>query len=322
MTSEGQTLLETCSTTRRLPPAVRDGLSSAGSLRAAEEVAARLTREHYENFSVISWVLPRHLRQDFCNIYAFCRVADDLSDEVHAPEVSLDLLDRFREQTRACYAGENCNAVFTALSGTIQRHDIPIDPFLDLISAFEQDQRVRRYETFEDLLGYCRGSANPVGRLVLYVCGYRDVERQRLSDFTCTALQLTNFWQDVRRDLADLGRIYLPLESMRRFAVTEQQLHDVRCDDNYRALIRFEVNRAEGMFDEGEKLLPLLDSSVRPQISLFGRGGRAILQAIRDQNYDTLTHRPVLSRWQKGRLLLSALMAPLGSRHGNGRASA
>jgi squalene synthase HpnC len=318
MIAAGHTLLDVCST-RQLSTAVRAALAPADSLHSAEQVTSSLARDHYENFSVISWVLPRHLRQDFCNIYAFCRVADDLSDEVHAPEVSLECLDRFREQTRACYAGENANAVFTALSGTIRRHDIPIEPFLDLISAFEQDQRVRRYETFGDLLGYCRGSANPVGRLVLYVCGYRDVERQRLSDFTCTALQLTNFWQDVKRDLADLDRIYLPGESMRRFGVDEEQLRAGRCDDNYRALIRFEVDRAETMFAQGDPLLPLLDSTVRPQIALFSKGGRAILGAIRRQNYDTLTHRPVLSKWQKGTLLLGALTAPLGIRR-NGRA--
>jgi squalene synthase HpnC len=258
--------------------------------------------------------LPRYLRQDFCNIYAFCRVADDLADEIRVRDVSLDCLNRLKEQTRACYEDHDTCAVFTALSGTIKRHQIPIEPFLDLISAFEHDQLVRRYETFAELLDYCRRSANPVGRLVLYVCDYRDAERQRLSDFTCTALQLTNFWQDVRRDLLELDRIYIPGESMRRFGVDEQQLRDGRVDDRFRALIRFEVDRTQALFDQGDELLPLLDASIRPQITLFGHGGRAVLNAIRRQDYDTLTHRPVLSPWQKGRLLLGVMLASLGRR--------
>jgi squalene synthase HpnC len=313
MTVQGPILLDG-SLPRHLPAAIRCALDPVGSTQLAEEMTARLARQHYENFSVVSWVLPRSLRQDFCNIYAFCRVADDLSDEVHSPDVALKCLERFREQTRACYRGQITNAVFAALSGTIQRHDIPIEPFLDLISAFEQDQRVNRYVTFQDLLDYCRCSANPVGRLVLYVCGYRDAERQRLSDFTCTALQLANFWQDVRRDLLELDRIYIPEESMMRFGVDEAQLRAGRCDDNFRALIRFEVDRAQALFDQGDQLLPLLDWSVRRQITLFGRGGRAVLAVIRRQNYDTLTRRPVLSRWEKGRLILGALVFPLSTR--------
>ena len=193
-----------------------------------------------------------------------------------------------------------------ALRRTIDRHDIPIDPFLDLIDAFEQDQHVTRYETFEQLCDYCRRSANPVGRLVLYVCGYRDEERQRLSDFTCTALQLANFWQDVRRDLLDLHRIYVPRSSFEQFGVTEQQLRDGRAGDNFRRMIRFEVDRTEAMFAQGDGLLPLLDGSVRRHVALFGAGGRAVLHAIRRQEYDTLSRRPVLSTWQKGGLVARA----------------
>jgi squalene synthase HpnC len=313
MTSQGPTRFDVCPP-RQLPASIQRALEPVASIQLAEAITARLAREHYENFSVVSWLLPRYLRQDFCNIYAFCRVADDLSDEVHSTEDSLEWLNLFREQTRACYEGQISSAVFTALSGTIQRHDIPIEPFLDLISAFEQDQRVGRYQTFQDVLNYCQCSANPVGRLVLYLCGYRDAERQRLSDFTSTALQLANFWQDVRRDLLELDRIYIPEESMQRFGVDESQLRAGRCDDNFRALMRFEVDRTQAMFDKGDPLLPLLDSSVRRQIMLFGRGGRAVLAAIRRQNYDTLTRRPVLSRWQKGRLILGALMIPRSAR--------
>jgi len=278
----------------------------------AEQFTRALAESHYENFSVVSRLLPRNLRQDFCNLYAFCRLADDLDDEVGDRAMALDYLERFRRDTRACYAGRPASPVFVALQGTIQRHDIPVEPFLDLIDAFEQDQRVNRYQTFDQVLDYCRRSANPVGRLVLYLCGYRDEQRQQLSDCTCTALQLANFWQDVRRDLLDLDRIYLPAESMDRFGVTEQQLRTLEADSRVRELIRFEVDRAEALFKRGEALLPLLDLSVRRQIALFGQGGRAILQAIRRQGYDTLSRRPVLSKWQKGKLVGRMLVGQVG----------
>jgi squalene synthase HpnC len=168
---------------------------------------------------------------------------------------------------------------------------------LDLIDAFEQDQRITRYETFDQLLDYCSRSADPVGRLVLYMCGYRDEHRQRLSDKTCSALQLTNFWQDVRRDIVERDRIYIPADSMRRFNVTEEQIRQGRCDENYRRVIQFEVERAQAMFDEGKALLPLLHPSIRKHIALFGMGGEAILSAIRRQNYDTLTRRPARAAW-------------------------
>src|SRR5439155_16061155 len=224
---------------------------------------------------------------------------------------SLKYLDQFRAELRDCYSGGASSAVYRALRQTIDRHQIPIEPFLDLIDAFEQDQRVTRYDTFEQLVDYCRRSANPVGRLVLYVCGYRDAERQRFSDCTCTALQLANFWQDVRRDLHELDRIYIPRESLDRFGVSEAQLRQGVADDNYRALIRFEVERTGKMFDEGDRLLPLLDSSVRRHVALFAMGGRAVLDAIRRQNFDTLTRRPSLSSWQKGRLAARAATSQL-----------
>jgi squalene synthase HpnC len=197
---------------------------------------------------------------------------------------------------------------------------LPIEPFLDLIDAFEQDQRVLRYQSFDQLLDYCRRSANPVGRLVLYLCGYRDSQRQQLSDSTCTALQLANFWQDVRRDIVQRDRIYIPRESMDRFGVTEEQICRGACDGNFRNLMRFEVDRTAELFDRGAALLPLLRPAVRMQISLFDKGGRAVLASIRRQNYDTLSRRPALSRWQKSRLILSALTALGGRLFAGGRA--
>jgi squalene synthase HpnC len=292
-----------------LPSTVEMAFAPITNTESAQSYTWHLANSHYENFSVASVLLPRRLRQDFCNVYAFCRIADDLGDEIGDREQSLRLLDRFRQETQAMYAGNPRTIVFAALAETVKRYDIPIQPFLDLIDAFEQDQRVDRYDTFEQVCDYCRRSADPVGRLVLYMCGYRDDRRQRLSDRTCSALQLANFWQDVRRDILDRDRIYLPRETMAKFAVTEQQLRDGRCDDNYRKCIQFEVDRTSAMFDEGDALLPLLDDAVRPQVSLFGQGGRAILDAIRRQNYDTLTSRPSLSSWQKGRLIFGAVAA-------------
>jgi squalene synthase HpnC len=293
---------------RPLPQTVHAAFAPVADAASAHLYTRQLTLSHYENFSVVSLLLPRHLHQDFCNVYAFCRTADDLGDEIGDPAKSLKYLAQFKEQTRACYAGESRTAVFLALADTIARHEIPIQPFLDLIDAFEQDQHVCRYETFEQLVDYCRRSANPVGRLVLYMTGYRDERRQRLSDKICTALQLTNFWQDVRRDILDRDRIYIPRQSMERFGVTEEQIRAGRCDENYRKLIRFEVDRTDAMFKEGDALLPMLKKSIRPQISLFSRGGSAILDAIRRADYDTLSRRPALTKWRKGRLVISALM--------------
>lgn len=293
------------------PLTVRMAFSPATELSAARSFNWDLAHEHYENFSVVSVLLPRRLRQDFCNVYAFCRIADDLGDEISDKEESLRLLARFREELLAIYSTGPRTLIFTALAETITKYDIPAQPFLDLIDAFEQDQRVDRYDTFEQVVDYCRRSADPVGRLVLYMCGYRDEVRQKLSDRTCTALQLANFWQDVRRDIQDRDRIYLPRETMDRFSVTEEQLRSGQFNDNYRKCIQFEVDRTQAMFDEGLGLLPLLDESVRPQIALFGQGGQAILDAIRRQDFDTLTTRPSLSKWQKGRLVFGMLVARL-----------
>lgn len=289
--------------------AIRAAFDPMNSLGEAEAFVRQLALSHYENFSVVSRLVPRHLRQDFCNIYAFCRVADDLGDEIPDKDDARRQLARFRSALSDSYDGRPAGAVFTALQSTIQRHDIPIDPFNDLISAFEQDQRINRYDTFEQLLDYCRSSANPVGRLVLYVCGYRDQQRQQLSDFTCTALQLTNFWQDVRRDLDNLNRIYIPRQTMDRFGVTEAQLRRTEVNDSFRDMIHFEVDRTEELFDQGDALLPLLSKPVAAHIALFAQGGRAILNAVRAQNYDTLTNRPRLSKSRKARFVARAFGA-------------
>lgn len=307
---------------QNLPPTVRAAFDPVSTFEQAQHYTRELAHSHYENFSVVSFLLPQHLRQDFCNVYAFCRTADDLGDEVPDPALATQLLADFKAQLSACYDDKATTAVFVALRGTIDRHDIPAQPFFDLIDAFEQDQRINRYDTFEQLVDYCRRSADPVGRLVLYMCGYRDEPRQLLSDKTCTALQLANFWQDVRRDIVERNRIYIPRDSMTRFNVSEDQITSFRFDDHFRQLMQFEVDRTQAMFDQGRQLLPMLAPVYRRQIGLFGAGGEAILHAIRRQNFDTLSRRPRLSTIQKGRLIARALIAAIAvkfSRSGGSR---
>jgi squalene synthase HpnC len=271
----------------------------------AQEYCRRLARTHYENFSVATWFLPQRLRQDFFNVYAYCRISDDLGDEVGDPNVSLQLLDQWEAELDACYAGSPRHPVFVALAETVRKCEIPKQAFVDLLTAFRQDQRVSRYSTFEDVLAYCRYSANPVGHLVLYVCGYRDAERQALSDFTCTALQLANFWQDVSVDYAN-GRIYLPLEDLRRFGVTEGDIAAQRNTSAFCDMMRFEVERARDWFSRGLPLIGKVDRDLSLDIELFSRGGQEILNAIEAQGCNVLGRRPAISKSRKLALVARA----------------
>jgi squalene synthase HpnC len=259
---------------------------------------------------VATWFLPAKLRQHFFNVYAYCRISDDLGDEVGDTTASLQLLDQWQLELDECYCGNPRHPVFVALADTVRKFDIPKQTFLDLLTAFRQDQSITRYPTFEDLLGYCRNSANPVGRLVLYVCGYRDAERQTLSDFTCTALQLANFWQDVSSDYGR-GRIYLPLESLQRFGVSEEDIAGqcntpVFCD-----LMRFEVERARDWFRQGLPLVGKVDRELAIDIELFSRGGQEILNAIERQDFKVLGHRPAISKSRKLMLVARAAWGKL-----------
>ena len=275
------------------------------SLPEAYAYCERLARTHYENFSVATWFLPKRLRQHFFNVYSYCRISDDLGDETGDPAASLQLLDEWEAELNACYAGNPRHPVFVALAGTFREFEIPRQEFSDLLTAFRQDQTVTRYETFEDLLGYCRYSANPVGHLVLYLCGYRDRERQQLSDFTCTALQLANFWQDVSLDYAK-GRIYLPLESLRRFQVSEKDIAGNRNTSGFREMMRFEVERARQWFGRGLPLAGQVSRELAIDIELFSRGGQEILNAIESQGFAVLGCRPVISRFRKLALVARA----------------
>jgi len=282
----------------------------APSLAESQAYCQRLARSHYENFSVATWFLPERLRQHFYNVYAYCRISDDLGDEVGDPAASLLLLDQWQIELAACYAGKPRHPVFVALADTVRRFDIPQHEFSDLLTAFRQDQTVTRYETFEDLRGYCLNSANPVGHLVLYVCGYRDAERQKLSDFTCTALQLANFWQDVSVDYAK-GRIYLPLESLRRFGVSEDDLAHNRNTSAFCAMMQFEVQRAREWFQQGLPLIGKVDKELAIDLELFSRGGQEILNAIERQGFAVLGRRPAIPKSRKLALVARAALGKL-----------
>jgi squalene synthase HpnC len=280
------------------------------SLDEARAYCRRLAESHYENFHVASWFLPERLRPHFHSIYAYCRISDDLGDEVGSREQSLALLDLWGEQLDACYRGETRHPVFVALAETIKACDIPKRPFADLLVAFRQDQTVTRFETMEDVMAYCRYSANPVGRLVLYAGGYRAEELFRLSDYTCSALQLANFWQDVRVDYAK-GRIYLPLEDMRGFHVGEDVLASGQATPEFRELIRYEVAAAREMFEQGTSLLDLVDRELALDLDLFTRGGLEILRAIERQDYDVLRSRPFIGKRRKMALAARAVSGKL-----------
>jgi len=300
-------------------PALWDGSLPATPppVDEARRYCESLARRHYENFHVATQLLPSRLRAHFYPVYAYCRWADDLGDETGDPARSLRLLDLWEEELDACYRGEARHPVFVALRGTIEQCHIPPEPFRDLITAFRQDQIKTRYETLDEVLGYCRYSANPVGRLVLTICGYRDPERQRLSDLTCTALQLANFWQDVARDYR-IGRIYIPLDAMARHGYSESDLAAGRFDERFACLLRELVERTRDLFEQGLPLLSLVEGRLALDIELFSRGGMEILRLIERRNYDVLSRRPFLDSADKAMLFASTLGRRLLRRHPRG----
>ena len=269
---------------------------------AAQEYTHWLATHHYENFNVVSWLLPKALHQHFYNVYAYCRWADDLGDEVPDPMRALQLLDWWERELDRCYEGKPSHPVFIALRQTILAKDVPKQPFADLLKAFRQDQTTKRYADWDAVLGYCVYSANPVGRLVLYLCGYRDEQRQRLSDATCTALQLANFWQDVSRDL-EKDRIYIPLDAAAAQSLTENDIVERRFDDRYVRLMQDLIARTRALFVEGLPLAKIVDSRLSVDLEMFSRGGIAVLDAIEAMGYDTLHKRPAINKLKQASLL-------------------
>jgi len=290
-----------------LPRALPPSAVPSTDLAAAEKLCRRIARRHYENFLVGTIFLPRPYRQPFYNIYAYCRTADDLADESPSPEVALARLDAWQAELDACLAGQPHHPIFIALAETIRHFDLPHQPFADLLDAFRQDQRKPRYESFDEVLDYCRRSANPVGRILLGLASLHDPQRLAWSDAICTGLQLANFWQDVHRDW-ERGRCYIPREDFRAFDRVPADLPRLAEDDHLRDLVRFQVERAAVFLRDG---LPLVDHVPRwlaRDLRLFIAGGQEVLTAIERQQYDVWSHRPVVSkRKQLGFVLRVAL---------------
>jgi squalene synthase HpnC len=267
----------------------------------------RIARSHYENFTLGSHLLPRRLRRHIAAIYAFARTADDLADEESDADRALAGLDAWERQLEACYAGHPQHPIFVALADTVRTFDLPIEPFRRLLAAFRMDVRFAGFATFEDLRHYCAHSANPVGHLVLYLFGHRDAERQARADDICTALQLTNFWQDLAVDLRK-GRVYLPREDMQRFGYSTDDLERHAVTPAFRELMAFECARTRALFSRGLPLAGMLDRNRGREVRLFAGGGLAILDRLEAVGYDAFTARPTLSRWAKAGLVARSLV--------------
>ena len=288
-----------------------EALSGTYTLASAEEYTRWLATHHYENFHVVSFLLPNHLHQDFYNVYAFCRWADDLGDEIGDRAESLRLLAWWRSELEAMYQGQVHHPVFVALEGTAQKYNLPIQLFSDLITAFEQDQRITRYRNWDELFAYCRCSANPVGRLVLRLCGYQDdAGLDRLSDATCTALQLANFWQDVTVDF-EKDRVYLPLDLFQKHGYTVEDLAAHRFNPAFQSVMQEAVEAAHQLFQQGLPLVKMVNRRLALDLELFSRGGLRVLEKIKQQNYNVLDRRPVISKVERLQLLLASLWEAL-----------
>jgi squalene synthase HpnC len=285
-----------------------EALSGSYTKDGAREYTRWLATHHYENFHVVSFLLPKRLRQDFYNVYSFCRWADDLGDEIGDPAESLRLLAWWRDELAGMYAGEARHPVFVALEDTVHRYNLPMSLFSDLIGAFEQDQTVSRYADWNQLFGYCRCSANPVGRLVLRLCGYADDERDRMSDSTCTALQLANFWQDIVVDF-EKDRVYLPLDLLARHGYGVEDLAARKFNAEFRGVMHDAVDVARKLFHQGLPLTKTVDRRLAFDLELFSRGGLCVLDKIEQQDYNVLASRPVVSKIDRAGLLVQALVS-------------
>lgn len=284
-----------------------DRTDPAPSLVEAQAYCRQLALRQYENFPVLTWALPRDLRQPFCDIYAFCRWADDLGDEAGSTTRATELLLWWRTELQACFAGNCSHPVFVSLQPTITKYQLPPDPFLDLISAFEQDQRVTNYNSLPQLLDYCRRSANPVGNLVLRLCGRCTAQNLVWSDAICTGLQLANFWQDVARDYA-IGRVYLPRDERLHFGVTDEELAQQRTTVSFQNLLQHEVGVARELLLSGAPLVKEFRGRLRVEIDLFLRGGLQILREIERCEYRVWEQRPKVSKHQFLWLAMQSLL--------------
>lgn len=293
------------------PPAYLTPLERP-TLVEAQAWCRELATTHYENFHVATFFLPRKVRPHFESIYAYCRVADDLGDEVADPVVATRLLDTWGSMLDECYDApeRSMHPVFVALHETIRECNPPRQLFHDLLHAFRMDQMKTKYGSWEELLEYSHYSANPVGRLVLWVCGYREESLALLSDKVCTALQLANFWQDVVED-AERGRRYLPGDAMLLFGVEEGQIEGRVFTPEFRAMVESLVVRTRAMLLEGGEISKHVDKELAVVLDLFRKGGEAILNGITAEDFDVLRGRPVVSKARKLGLLMEALVGKL-----------
>ncbi len=264
----------------------------------------RYTKSRVENFAVGSLLIKRPLRRHFYSIYAFCRGVDDIGDEAEGDRI--ELLAKWESELDLCYRGTPTKTCFIALQHTIIEFGIERDPFKRLIEANLRDQFINRYPDYPSLLDYCEHSANPVGHLVLSLMGIKDLESRCLSDYTCTALQLTNFYQDVTRDYK-IGRIYLPQDELRRFGVDESEIAGGIVSDRFRRLMKFQVDRARRMFESGYPLIEKLPSRAKLEFAMFNAAGLAVLDKIEAQGMDTLSSRPTLSRAKMSQIIFRIL---------------
>ena len=286
-------------------------MPQAGDLASAQAFCRTVAARHYENFTVATRLVPAHLRQHLANVYAFARWSDDLADEAASSAAAADGLAAWRRGLEACFAGRPEHPVYVALAETVRHSDLKIEPFADLLSAFEEDQAFDarqvavRYPDRAALLEYCRRSANPVGRIVLGLEGCHDPELVAMSDSICTALQLVNFWQDVKRDRR-AGRVYLPAADLQRHGLDETDLDAASASRALRALLQEEVAWAGTLFDRGAPLVERGPALLRPAIRMFLAGGRAVARAIERCDHDTLRTRPTVGRFEKLRLAWGA----------------
>ena len=290
------------------------------TLEQAQAWCRHLATTHYENFHVATWFLPKRVRPYFESIYAFSRVADDLGDEVADKATALRLLGEWRAMLAECYLRPelSMHPVFVALRHTIDATGVPRQLFDDLITAFEMDQRLTHHGSMESLIHYSKYSANPVGRLVLWVSGYQDEARALLSDKVCTALQLANFWQDVVEDW-ERGRRYIPADAMERFGVSDEMIAERRFTPEFRAMMKYLVDSAGAMLAEGGAIASRVDAELAVTLRLFEAGGRSALDGVVEQDYDVLKRRPSVSKTTKVRLLVGALGGKFASLFKTGR---
>jgi squalene synthase HpnC len=268
--------------------------------------ALNLAKSHYENFPVISLFVKKELRKHVAVIYQFARQADDLADEGDNSSLEKhEALTQYELKLVKAFKGKAESDFWLALANTISERKLSIDNFLNLLKAFKQDTIKSRYESFEDVLSYCKNSANPVGRLILELNEIYNVSALNHSDKICTALQLTNFYQDISVDIKK-NRIYIPFKELKKYGVSENQFENNEINDKFRQLLKFQVERARSLFTEGRELLPYLHGRLKFQIRWTILGGEAILQKIESLNFNTLQYRPKLS---KKDMLILALKA-------------